>query len=1058
MPTDGNTILHIYGHWLFQAIYQDKAGFEEGTALAVKILCNIFCSRPKSKFLPGYLSSFCNCMNEALRKDGRLLYSAIINCQELYTHEIEGTRVLLPSFVYAIGRILQKKVQNYDFIESEAVIRRACIKIFNAIFSFPNHFNNTAFQLKITTKSLTQTPLEVENYIQLKQHLSNILIDALKNETSSGNVQLIISTAFAFLCENIQDGSEFAKQVIFLVVRQITTLGWSIEVCITALRVLGMIVGLYKELDGANEQAHFITQSLSKFLASQYEKIDGEIKDKDLENLLSETLYCIGSWVLVETQWILKDRELIDCLVNAIVVAISGKEQKEDESKSTIKGKKLIPKKKILLSEKVREAADYLLFSILNLFGNFPTSVGPSRVSSLLTEEELLQDTLHKSNGKCAVRNTIRYFFVGNSTIISVLDRPYEEGGAGATIIVRDKNGKFAWNTRMSYLPLKLQNVGPLPIVKEDTCISTEPFANTSPEIKTGALADVLSFLDKKKPSLIISNTAKFTETEKTALVKNKFGLNTDIAVSPPAVINAYTGINLLQQSRMFMAHVGFLALENRDRVLLVEQNEKFLKSLQMLDGHSERECHKIGVLYAAKGQTNESEFFSNIGGPPDYQEFVSSLGWGIDLKTHTGFTGQLEKNVSEIAPYHSNPRTEMIFHVATLIPNCGDDNANKKRIVYNNVMVVWAEDLESFKPNFKNTRLYVYIVINPLDSLLYRIRLFQRHENQMGQFGPLTEGMVVSKGVLGRLVRETSIMAFRTVQIMTVAATKLREKVIEDIITTCKKDPAQHPGDVLARSSYGIFGVLPSTESVPLPSATRPNRSLVRQASYLGHSSSSPLSSTSPFSSLTNSPAPSPLAQAHSFSPSGPSFSNSTSSSPTVSTHSASPTPTSGFTRSGHSIRPQPSSHVQPVPPPRAVSTRKDPSPTTRNDTTTTTTTTHSNITTKSSVSSEETPLSPKGNPSDGADDKKEFSGFGKVVPSAARAMGNMLGQSRQNQTQSVSLGGSRSKEAPVTSESAEAPGSFGFTRDRVVPSAYKAATPYGTLRPSRPNRPAPP
>ena len=51
----------------------------------------------------------------------------------------------------------------------------------------------------------------------------------------------------------------------------------------------------------------------------------------------------------------------------------------------------------------------------------------------------------------------------------------------------------------------------------------------------------------------------------------------------------------------------------------------------QLLDQISERECVKVGVVYIKRGQANQpKEYLQNMGGSEDYQDFISSLGWGV--------------------------------------------------------------------------------------------------------------------------------------------------------------------------------------------------------------------------------------------------------------------------------------------------------------------------------------------------------------------------------------------------------------------------------------------
>lgn len=59
LPPDGNTILHVFGQWLFEAILGGQDSFDEGIALAIKILLMIFTTKHRTDFLPTYLARFC---------------------------------------------------------------------------------------------------------------------------------------------------------------------------------------------------------------------------------------------------------------------------------------------------------------------------------------------------------------------------------------------------------------------------------------------------------------------------------------------------------------------------------------------------------------------------------------------------------------------------------------------------------------------------------------------------------------------------------------------------------------------------------------------------------------------------------------------------------------------------------------------------------------------------------------------------------------------------------------------------------------------------------------
>lgn len=874
LPPDGNTILHIFGQWLFEALQLDRPGFDEGTALAIKILCNILCTRNTSKFLPVYLGSFYSSMAEILQKEGRVLISAIMNCQSFFDYEIEGSRVLVPYFIYAIGRIITKKVPNFEHIQRGEAVRKACMKILGTLFCLPNHFNQAVFKLKgregvkkIATES--GTPLEAEVYSQLKPHISTILLASLQNETHAPNIQMILHMIFTYQCEDIAQNAEFSKQAIYAIIAKTCSHNWPIDVQLSALRVLSMMTSIYSRIEAANDHAKHIVSSLCRYAMQQIDAgwTMDEKDGKENESLVAEIFYTISNWVVVDTQWILQDRKTLVLTLEAVVAGLTPQKQEisevsktkatatsssRDKKGATPEWKSTTTKKIVVKQfEKIKEAADYLLQNLMNGLGNFPTSCGTSRTSTLVTEEDLLIDLFLKGGDEIGgtpadTKQFIRYFTVDNAIIVAVIDRPYEEGGPATTIIVRDKTGKYAWDTKLAHLPLADQGKGPaIPFDENDRSVHSEPFINAAAELDASQLTDIYSFLDKRKNTPVVNLTTKEVENEKKYLETHKFSLNVDIASSPPMPANIYSGSAKLQQSRLFLTHTGFLSLENKSRVCLVDQNVNFFKNLQFLDSYYERECQKIGVLFIAKGQTSETDWLNNLGGSIDYQEFINSLGWGINVSTHNGFLGGLDKKANgDVAPYYATYNTEVIFHVATLMPNIVDDaNGKAKKINSDHVVIVWCEELDNYKPNFKSNMFQnVHIVIHPLECGLYRIRIYQRHENL--SFGPLTDDAVVSKNILGVVVRETAIQAYRAVRAATegpFSQILTRKKFIEDIIAKYKKETTleQFYSAIFTAVGQNMLGPIQATSAGEL----RPRARREREESGPGFSRSTPSS-----------------------------------------------------------------------------------------------------------------------------------------------------------------------------------------------------------------------
>jgi hypothetical protein len=164
---------------------------------------------------------------------------------------------------------------------------------------------------------------------------------------------------------------------------------------------------------------------------------------------------------------------------------------------------------------------------------------------------------------------------------------------------------------------------------------------------------------------------------------------------------------------RLLCTHLAmFPPLElSRVRLLSADSTKKASveRSLKHLDQSPSRESLKIGVLYVGEGQTKEAQILQNSsrnrsalqgGLHEEYEEFVSGLGWDVDLTKHRGFAGGLDKNAKSLAQgrytvYHANSQREVVYHVASRMPTKANDpqQINKKRHVGNDfVHIVWNE------------------------------------------------------------------------------------------------------------------------------------------------------------------------------------------------------------------------------------------------------------------------------------------------------------------------------------------------------------------------------
>ena len=96
----------------------------------------------------------------------------------------------------------------------------------------------------------------------------------------------------------------------------------------------------------------------------------------------------------------------------------------------------------------------------------------------------------------------------------------------------------------------------------------------------------------------------------------------------------------------------------------MLQKSSNLLRDIKGLDKKYSREVAKFAIIYVGPGQEDEGAIFRNSHGSLEYDEFVSSLGWEIDLMEHPGYTGVLDSTmvIDGIANYYCSSTVEMIF------------------------------------------------------------------------------------------------------------------------------------------------------------------------------------------------------------------------------------------------------------------------------------------------------------------------------------------------------------------------------------------------------------
>ncbi|XP_051578166.1 ral GTPase-activating protein subunit alpha-1-like isoform X6 [Myxocyprinus asiaticus] len=219
---------------------------------------------------------------------------------------------------------------------------------------------------------------------------------------------------------------------------------------------------------------------------------------------------------------------------------------------------------------------------------------------------------------------------------------------------------------------------------------------------------------------------------------------------------------------KLLLNILGMNSWEKRNSFHLLKKNEKLLRELKNLDSRQCRETHKIAVFYVAEGQEDKHSILSNTAGSQAYEDLVSGLGWEVNLTSHCGFMGGLQRNKSTglTMPYFATSTVEVMFHVSTRMPPDSDDSLTKKlrHLGNDEVHIVWSEHSRDYRRGIIPTEFGdVLIIIYPMKNHMYSIQIIKKPEVPF--FGPLFDGAIVDGKILPTVVRATAINASRALK-----------------------------------------------------------------------------------------------------------------------------------------------------------------------------------------------------------------------------------------------------------------------------------------------------
>ena len=257
------------------------------------------------------------------------------------------------------------------------------------------------------------------------------------------------------------------------------------------------------------------------------------------------------------------------------------------------------------------------------------------------------------------------------------------------------------------------------------------------------------------------------------------------------------------------------------------------LRELRHLDSQRCRETHKIAAIFVGSGQETREAILGNKSGSRAFEEFVSRLGWEVNLATHAGFMGGLESNLSTglTAPYFADSFNEVIFHVSTRLEPTSDSvnpqsqsevnsttaqlspervqqllNKKMRHLGNDEVHIVWSEHYKEYRRTALATEFCdALIVIYPLPTATYPnlFRITVSRKPEVPFFGPLFNGVVVHRDELAPLVRATALNASRAKRLYMSAYKQHFEERYDSIQSLASKHHEQNTFEEFASRVY---------------------------------------------------------------------------------------------------------------------------------------------------------------------------------------------------------------------------------------------------------------
>lgn len=145
---------------------------------------------------------------------------------------------------------------------------------------------------------------------------------------------------------------------------------------------------------------------------------------------------------------------------------------------------------------------------------------------------------------------------------------------------------------------------------------------------------------------------------------------------------------NAFKLCRSLLMELGLLSWGSSSSLFMLRKGNRLLREIRHLDtAGSVRDQHKVAVIYVAAHHRTKEEIIAAKSCSPAFDEFLSQLGWQVNLAQHRGYTGKLSDSAFPncVLPFYATQTLEVIFHVTTRMNPVSTLGVNSKPKSKNN-------------------------------------------------------------------------------------------------------------------------------------------------------------------------------------------------------------------------------------------------------------------------------------------------------------------------------------------------------------------------------------